>query len=53
MKALQSPTLQEKFRAQKMNVAPSKTIADAQTWLDGEIKHWQAITTSVKIDVGG
>ena len=49
MKALQSPTLQEKFKKQMMNVAPSKTVADAQSWLDGEIKHWQTITTSVKI----
>ena len=49
MKALQAPTLQEKFKKQMMNVAPSKTVADAQSWLDGEIKHWQTITTSVKI----
>jgi hypothetical protein len=26
-------------------------LADAKTWLDGEIKHWETITTAVKIDV--
>jgi tripartite-type tricarboxylate transporter receptor subunit TctC len=51
LQALQSPEVQEKFKKQKMNIAPSKTVADAKTWLDGEIKHWQTITTSVKIDV--
>lgn len=51
MKALQAPEVQEKFKQQKMNIAPNKTVADAKTWLDGEIKHWQTITTSVKIDV--
>jgi tripartite-type tricarboxylate transporter receptor subunit TctC len=51
MKALQSPEVQEKFNKQKMNIAPNKTVADAKTWLDGEIKHWQTITSSVKIEV--
>jgi tripartite-type tricarboxylate transporter receptor subunit TctC len=50
-KALQSPEVQEKFNTQKMNIAPNKTVADAKTWLDGEIKHWQTITGSVKIEV--
>jgi hypothetical protein len=30
---------------------PNKSLADAKTWLDGEIKHWQTITTAVKIDM--
>ena len=51
MKALQSPEVQEKFGKQKMEIAPNKTVADAKTWLDGEIEHWQTITSSVKIDV--
>jgi tripartite-type tricarboxylate transporter receptor subunit TctC len=51
MKALQSPEVQEKFKKQKMNIAPSSTVADANTWLDDQIKHWHTITGSVKIDV--
>ncbi|HEY7998394.1 MAG TPA: tripartite tricarboxylate transporter substrate binding protein [Pseudolabrys sp.] len=51
IKALQSPEVQEKFAKQKMAIAPSKTVADAKAWLDGEIKHWHTITSSVKIDV--
>jgi tripartite-type tricarboxylate transporter receptor subunit TctC len=51
MKALASAEVKEKFAKQKMNIAPSKTVADAKTWLDGEIKHWHTITSEVKIDV--
>lgn len=51
LKALASPEVKEKFGKQKMEIAPTKTLADAKTWLDGEIKHWQTITTQVKIDV--
>jgi tripartite-type tricarboxylate transporter receptor subunit TctC len=51
MKALQSPEVQEKFKKQKMNIAPNSTVVDAKTWLDDQIKHWHTITSSVKIDV--
>jgi len=51
MKALESPAVKEKFAKQKMNIAPNKTVADAQAWLNGQIKHWHTITTSVKIEV--
>ena len=50
-KALSSPEAIEKLNKQNFNVVPNKSLADAKTWLDGEIKHWQAITTAVKIDV--
>jgi tripartite-type tricarboxylate transporter receptor subunit TctC len=50
LKALQSPEVQEKFKKQKMNIAPSKSVAAAQAWLGGEMKHWKTITTSVKIE---
>jgi hypothetical protein len=42
--------VQEKFKKQTMSVAPSKSAADATSWLDGEMKHWQTITTEVKIE---
>lgn len=51
MKALSSPDVTEKFAKQKMDIAPNKTLADAKTWLDGEIKHWKTITNAVKIEV--
>jgi hypothetical protein len=34
-----------------MDISPHKTLAEAKTWLDGEIKHWETITSEVKIDV--
>ena len=51
-KAMTSPEAQEKFKKQNFNVVPSKSLADANAWLAGEMKHWQTITSAVKIDVG-
>jgi len=51
LKALDSAEVKEKFGKQKMEIAPSKTLAKSKAWLDGEIKHWHTITTQVKIDV--
>jgi tripartite-type tricarboxylate transporter receptor subunit TctC len=51
-KALTSPEAKEKLGKQNFNVVPSKSLADANDWLAGEIKHWQTITNAVKIDVG-
>ena len=50
-KALKSPEAIEKLNKQNFNVVPNKSLADAKVWLDGEMKHWQTITSSVKIDV--
>ncbi|HEX3162114.1 MAG TPA: tripartite tricarboxylate transporter substrate binding protein [Pseudolabrys sp.] len=50
-KALKSPEAIEKLQKQNFNVVPNKSLADAKVWLDGEMKHWQTITSSVKIDV--
>jgi tripartite-type tricarboxylate transporter receptor subunit TctC len=52
-KALASPEVQEKFKKQNFNVVPSKSVADAQNWLAAEMKHWETVTGSVKIDIGG
>jgi len=49
-KALNSPEAIEKLKKQNFNVVPSKSLADAKTWLDGEIEHWQTITSAVTID---
>jgi tripartite-type tricarboxylate transporter receptor subunit TctC len=50
-KALKSPEAIEMLQKQNFNVVPNKSLADAKVWLDGEMKHWQTITSSVKIDV--
>ena len=50
-KTLSSPEATEKLNKQNFNIVPNKSLADAKTWLDGEIKHWQTITTAVKIDM--
>ena len=50
LKALQAPEVKEKFDKQKMNIAPTASLATAQTWLAGEMKHWQTITSAVTIE---
>jgi tripartite-type tricarboxylate transporter receptor subunit TctC len=50
-KALQSPEAIEKLQKQNYNVALNKSLADAKSWLDSEMKHWETITNTVKIDV--
>jgi len=52
-KALASPAAQEKFKKQNYNIVPSKSVDDAKSWLAAEMKHWETITNTVKIDVGG
>lgn len=50
-KALHSPETIEKLKKQNFNVVPSQSLADASAWLADEMKHWQTITSEVKIDV--
>jgi len=50
-KAINSPDAVEKLRKQNFNIVPSKSLSDAQAWHAGEMKHWQTITSSVKIEV--
>ncbi len=50
-KALASEAVKEKFAKQKMSITPNKTLAEADAWLGGQIKHWQDITTQVKIEI--
>lgn len=49
--ALQSPEAVEKLRKQNFNIVPNKSLADAQSWLAREMKHWETITSTVKIEV--
>jgi tripartite-type tricarboxylate transporter receptor subunit TctC len=50
-KALASPEAKEKFKKQNYIIAPNKSAADAQQWLQAELKKWENITSVVKIDV--
>jgi tripartite-type tricarboxylate transporter receptor subunit TctC len=51
IKALASPELQEKFKKQSMIPAPHKSVDEAQKWLVKEMKHWETITSAVKIEI--
>ncbi|HYZ44947.1 MAG TPA: tripartite tricarboxylate transporter substrate-binding protein, partial [Xanthobacteraceae bacterium] len=50
-RAIQSPDTIEKLQKQNFNIVANKSLADAQTWLADEIKHWEHITKAVEIDV--
>lgn len=50
-KTLKDPQTVEKLNKQNFNIVPSKSLAEAQTWLGGEMKHWETITTAVKIEI--
>jgi tripartite-type tricarboxylate transporter receptor subunit TctC len=50
-KALQSPEGMEKLKKQNFIISPHKSLADSKAWLAGEMKHWETITNTVKIDL--
>jgi len=49
-KALADPSVREKLSKQNFEFTPNKSLADAKTWLAGEIAHWKTITTEVKLE---
>ena len=48
--ALTSDAAKAALTKQSFNIAPSKSLDDASTWLAGEIKAWKTITSAVKIE---
>lgn len=50
-KALQVPETVEKLNKQNFNIVPNKSLTEAKAWLAGEMKHWEDITSAVKIDI--
>jgi tripartite-type tricarboxylate transporter receptor subunit TctC len=50
-KALQEPETIEKLKKQNFNIVPSKSLVDAKSWLAEEMKHWETITSEVKIEI--
>ena len=49
--AAKVPALQEAFGKQLVSVKPSESLAEAQTWLNGELASWRKTTSEVKIDL--
>lgn len=50
-KAMQAPAVQEAFKKQNFNIVPSKSLAEAKTWLADEMATWKKITSEVKIEL--
>jgi tripartite-type tricarboxylate transporter receptor subunit TctC len=48
--AMAAPAAKEALLKQNFNIVPSKSVADAKTWLAGEIAAWKKITAEVKIE---
>jgi len=51
IKAMQLPETVEKLHKQNFNLVPNKSLADADAWRAGEMKHWEEIIRTVKIDI--
>ena len=49
--AATSPAVVEKLKAQVMRPAPSRSTAEAKTWLAGEMAMWRKIVAEVKIEM--
>jgi tripartite-type tricarboxylate transporter receptor subunit TctC len=47
--ALQSPLAKDRFGAQHFNIVPNASLAEAKTWLAGQMDNWKSITERVKI----
>jgi tripartite-type tricarboxylate transporter receptor subunit TctC len=48
--AMRQPETIENLHKQNFNVVVSKSLTEAQTWLGDEMKHWESITNTVKIE---
>ncbi len=51
VETLKSPSILESYKRQNIRSNPTATLAQAQTWLNGEIASWQKITSEIKIDL--
>jgi tripartite-type tricarboxylate transporter receptor subunit TctC len=49
--ALQAPSVVNTFKQQDFNIVPTGSLAEAKTWLAGEIENWRKITQEVKIEI--
>jgi tripartite-type tricarboxylate transporter receptor subunit TctC len=51
VEAAASPAVVDKLKAQVMRPAPSKSTAEAKTWLASEMTLWRKIVAEVKIEM--
>jgi tripartite-type tricarboxylate transporter receptor subunit TctC len=49
--ASKAPQLQEGFAKQFVDVKPSESLDEAQTWLKNELDSWRKITAEVKVEL--
>jgi tripartite-type tricarboxylate transporter receptor subunit TctC len=49
--AAKVPALQEAFGKQLVSIKPNESLAESQTWLNGELAKWRKTTAEVKIDL--
>ena len=48
--AMKEPAVVEAFKKQTFNIVPNTSLADAKTWLAGQMDIWRKITSEVKIE---
>ena len=51
LQALEAPAVVEAFKKQNFNSVPNKSLAEAKTWLAGEMDSWRKITSEVKVEL--
>jgi tripartite-type tricarboxylate transporter receptor subunit TctC len=51
VQALNTPQVLDAFTKQNIQSRPTASLAEAKTWLAGEIANWQKISKEVKIDL--
>jgi tripartite-type tricarboxylate transporter receptor subunit TctC len=52
VEALKAPNVQQAFEKQNFRIVPNASLAEAKTWLAGEMDTWKKFTTEVKIEAG-
>lgn len=49
--AAKAQALQDSFKKQFVSIKPNESLAEAQSWLKGELDSWRKITAEVKIEL--
>ncbi len=51
LQVLQDPAVVATFKKQNFNIVPTRSLAEARSWLADEMERWRKITTEVKIEL--
>ncbi len=51
VQAGKAQALQDAFKKQFVSIKPNESLAESQTWLNGELAKWRKTTAEVKIDL--